>query len=85
MLVNEAIRFIRKAWDSVSVETISNCWYHSGLISHDVTQVAPRDVDRTIQADSEFNDLLTHVYSELDTDPDMRLTVSEFVNMGKNV
>ena len=85
VLVNEAIRFIKKAWDSVSVETIRNCWYHSGLISRDVTQVAPQDVDRTIQADSEFNDLLTRVYSELDTDPDMRLTVRELVNMDQNV
>ena len=36
VLVNEAIRFIKKAWDSVSVETIRNCWYHSGLISRDL-------------------------------------------------
>ena len=61
VLVNKAIRLIKKAWDSVYVETIRNCWYESGLISHKVTQVAPRDVDHTIQADSEFNNLLTHV------------------------
>ena len=32
-----------------------------------------------------FNDLLTCIYSELDTDQDIRLTVREFVDMDKNV
>ena len=32
-----------------------------------------------------FNDLLTHVNSEIDSDSDMRLTVCEFVDLNKNV
>jgi hypothetical protein len=31
--LNKAIRFIKFAWDSVTQQTIFNCWKHTGLIS----------------------------------------------------
>jgi hypothetical protein len=66
----------------VSSNTIINCWVHSGLVERnsDTPQVEP---PRNPTNEDEL--LLSRVYSDLDVDPELQMTVQEFVNIDKDL
>jgi hypothetical protein len=66
----------------VSSNTIVNCWVHSGLVerNRDTLQVEP---PRNPTNEDEL--LLSRVYSDLDVDPELQMTVQEFVNIDKDL
>ena len=82
VLLSEAIRFIKLAWESVTPDTIKNCWIHSGLVSDDNTAQA---INSTSMDDQDLVLSLSKVQDSLDLDPEMRLTVREFLNLDNNV
>jgi len=82
LLLNTSIRFVRNAWDLVTTQTIVNCWRHSGLISRDGQESECQSLQNP---DVELGDLLHSVQDELDLDPDMRLTVRQFVDMDRHL
>ena len=65
----------------MSSNTIVNCWVHSGLVerNRDTLQVEP---PRNPTNEDEL--LLSRVYSDLDVDPELQMTVQEFVNIDKD-
>ncbi|XP_033755738.1 tigger transposable element-derived protein 6-like [Pecten maximus] len=82
VLLNTAIRYVKMAWDEVSTETIKNCWKHSGLVprsDHDNVL----SVDDSPDNHDDLARLLTRVQDDLDLDPDLRLTVRQFVDADK--
>ena len=66
----------------MSSNTIINCWVHSGLVerNRDTPQVEP---PRNPTNEDEL--LLSRVYSDLDVDPELQMTVQEFVNIDKDI
>ncbi|CAG8502143.1 12892_t:CDS:2 [Dentiscutata heterogama] len=32
ILIGEAIRLVKAAWDAISTETLKNCWHHTGIL-----------------------------------------------------
>ena len=63
-------------WDSVTQETVINCWIHSGLIQRSDT--SPKS-DNTDDSD-ELQNLLQRVQEDLDMDLDMRLTIRQIID-----
>ena len=80
LLLNTAIRYVKTAWDCVTSETILNCWIHSGLVMRNVDVSQSQEVP-----DRELGQLLNTVQDDLDLDPDLRLTVKQFVEMDKHI
>ena len=78
----QAIRFIKLAWDDVTERTIVNCWKHTGLIERENNEVVDRNIN--VFTPNTDNMLMSRVYEDLDIDPDMRLTISEFVEIDRN-
>ncbi|XP_061165650.1 tigger transposable element-derived protein 6-like [Saccostrea echinata] len=79
VLLSEGIRFIKQTWESVTPDTIRNCWIHSGLVTDENRPINSTPVD-----DYDLTVSLSQVQDSLDLDPDMRLTVREFLNLDKN-
>ena len=80
--LKQAIRFIKLAWDDVTERTIVNCWKHTGLIERENDEVVDRNIN--VFTRNSDNMLMSRVYEDLDIDPDMRLTISEFVEIDRN-
>ena len=82
--LKDAVRYTKRAWDSVSQDTIVNCWIHSGLVQRNETNlVSVANTDRNLTNDDEH--LLHRVYDDLEVDPDLQMTVSEFINVDKDL
>ena len=70
--LKDAVRYVKCAWDEVSSNTIENCWVHIGLVERD------RDTSQVELLRNSTNEdelLLSHVYSDLDVDPELQMTV----------
>ena len=80
--LKQAIRFTKLAWDDVTERTIVNCWKHTGLFESKNNEV----VDRNINMFTPNTDtmLMSRVYEDIDINPDMRLTISEIVEIDRN-
>ena len=72
LFLNAVIRY-DFAWDSVTPETVINCWVHSGLFQRSDISTESDNTDYT----DELQNLLQRVQEDLDMDPDMRLTVQQ--------
>ena len=83
ILLSEAIRFIKHAWDNVSSQTIVNCWRHTRLFIDENEPTLVDDSD-SYAAEGEITTLLQRVYHDLEIDDDMQLTVREFIECDKN-
>ena len=75
LFLDAAIRYVKIAWDSVTQETVVNCWVHSGLIQRSDISPESDNTDDSV----ELQNLLQRVQEDLDMDPDMRLTVRQFI------
>jgi hypothetical protein len=83
ILLSEAIRFIKHAWDNVLSQTIVNSWRHTELF---IDENKPTLVDdsNSDAAEGEITTLLQRVYHDVEIDDDMQLTVREFIECDKN-
>jgi hypothetical protein len=55
MRENEAIQFLREAWETVKVETIQHCWQHVGLkaVSGEIVQKSEAKVKEKVEEEDE--------------------------------
>ncbi|XP_033761612.1 tigger transposable element-derived protein 6-like [Pecten maximus] len=82
LLLNTAIRFVKNAWDYVTPLTIINCWYHSGLVTRNDEASERQSLE---VPDVELGNLLNTVQDDLGLDPELHLTVRQFVDMDKHL
>ncbi|XP_061170543.1 tigger transposable element-derived protein 6-like [Saccostrea echinata] len=81
LFLDSAIRYVKIAWDSVTSETIINCWAHSGLIKK---PEGITESDDSTQGTSKLENMLQRVQEDLDMDPDMRLTIRQFIDSDRD-
>ncbi|XP_061164992.1 tigger transposable element-derived protein 6-like [Saccostrea echinata] len=81
LFLDSAIRYVKIAWDSVTSETIINCWTHSGLIKK---PEGITESDDSTQGTSELENMLQRVQEDLEMDPDMRLTIQQFIDSDRD-
>ena len=48
--LKEAIRFLTQAWNSVTPETVTNCWKHTGIVASDVVEERTADPTNHLEA-----------------------------------
>ncbi|XP_069101478.1 tigger transposable element-derived protein 6-like [Argopecten irradians] len=82
LFLDTAVRFVNMAWNSVTPETIHKCWNHSGILPRDEPSAHAQTPETP---DADLHNLLKKVQDELDLDPDLRLTVRQFVDLDKHL
>lgn len=52
--IYDAINFSKNAWNSVSQQTISNCWNHTGILPQNEMNEMDDEIDFDDQTDDEM-------------------------------
>jgi hypothetical protein len=76
----EAIEMISQAWNEVSVETIMNCWAHTGIFSPE-QEVILRNIDSNSDSDSNSNRLAELLGRVSFNKQEEMLTVEDYIHI----
>src|SRR6185295_4064800 len=75
------MEYVGRAWDSVKVETIVNCWQKTGILptvnNDDNIQQALIEQEIIGQEDQEHIEFLLQQFSSIETTPDKSLLLGE--------
>ena len=57
MNIYDAINFSKNAWNSVSQQTISNCWKHTGILSQNEIDEMDDEIEDSDDQEKSFNEM----------------------------
>jgi hypothetical protein len=84
--IYDAINFSKNAWNSVSQQTIKNCWQHTGILPQDETDnEIEDDDDQAVRDEMELQDLIDQLPFDDPMDVQEFLHIDDFLKRNEGL